>query len=84
MLSAWVNMYRLGVAAASLIDRQETILALLARADDGLTLREIRARLTLEASERQVRWALAVLRDRGLVASTGRGPAARWKRARGQ
>ena len=67
-----------------LIDRQEAILALLARADDGLTLREIRARLGPEASERQVRWALEVLRERGIVAPPGRGPAARWKRLQGQ
>lgn len=67
-----------------LIDRQEAILALLARADDGLTLREIRARLGPEASERQVRWALAVLKEREIIASTGRGPAARWKRLQGQ
>ena len=67
-----------------LIDRQEAILALLGRADDGLTLREIRARLGPEARERQVKWALAVLRERGIVASTGRGPAARWKRLEGQ
>ena len=69
---------------SDLNDRQQAILAMLARADDGLTLRDIRARLTLETSERQVRWTLAVLRDRGLVASTGRGPAARWKRVQGQ
>ena len=69
---------------SDLNDRQQAILAMLARADDGLTLRDIRARLTLETSERQVRWALAVLRDRGLVVSTGRGPAARWKCVQGQ
>ena len=67
-----------------LIDRQDAILALLARADDGLTLREIRARLGPEVSERQVRWALEVLRERGIVAPPGRGPAARWKRPQGQ
>ena len=44
-------------------------------------LREICAQLVPRASERQVRRALAVLRGRGLAVSTGRGPAARWKRA---
>ncbi|MGQ4810319.1 hypothetical protein NKDENANG_03776 [Candidatus Entotheonellaceae bacterium PAL068K] len=67
-----------------LIDRQEAILALLAHADAGLTLREIRAQLALQTSERQVRRALAMLRDRGLVVSTGPGPVVRWKRVRGQ
>ena len=64
-----------------LIERQEAILTLLDRADDGLALREIRAQLTLHASERQVKRALAALRNRGLAVSTGRGPAARWRRA---
>ena len=63
-----------------LIERQEAILALLDRADDGLALREIRAQLALQASERQVKRALAALRNRGLAVSTGRGPAARWRR----
>ena len=67
-----------------LVERQETILALLDRADDGLTLREIRARLAPTTSERQVRRALGVLRDRGLVVSTRSGPTARWKRVRGE
>ena len=66
-----------------LIERQEAILALLDRADDGLALREIRARLAPHASERQVKRALAALRNRGLAVSTGRGPAARWRRAPG-
>ena len=60
------------------IERQKAILALLDRAEDGLTLREICAQLALHASERQVRRTLATLRDRRLAVSTGRGPAARW------
>ena len=63
-----------------MIERQEAILALLDRADDGLALREIRAQLAPHASERQVKRALAVLSNRGLAVSTGRGPAARWRR----
>ncbi|MDE0258581.1 MAG: putative DNA binding domain-containing protein [Gammaproteobacteria bacterium] len=64
----------------NLVERQEAILALLDRADDGLALREIRGRIPLQASERQVKRALAALRSRGLARSTGRGPAARWRR----
>ena len=64
-----------------LLERQEAILALLDRADDGLALREIRAQLALYASERQVKRALTALKNRGLAVSTGRGPAARWRRA---
>ncbi len=64
-----------------LIERQEAILALLDQAGGGLALREIRAHLALQASERQVKRALAALRNRGLAVSTGRGPAARWRRA---
>ena len=65
-----------------LTDLQQAILALLDRADEGLALREIRARLVLDASERQVRWALAVLKKRGLVVSIGRGQVARWNKVR--
>ena len=63
-----------------MIERQEAILALLDRTDNGLALREIDAKLRPDTSGRQVRRALTGLRDSGLVASTGPGPAARWKR----
>ena len=59
-------------------ERQGAILALLERAEDGLTLREICAQLAPHASERQVRRTLAILRDQRLAESKGRGPAARW------
>ena len=65
---------------SALVERQEAILAILDRADDGLTLREIRAQLIPQATERQVRRALAALRAR----STGRGPAAQWRRIHGR
>ena len=68
----------------SLDERQEAILALLDSADNGLPLREIYARRLFDANKRQVRRALVGLRDSGLVASTGRGLAARWKRIRNQ
>ena len=58
--------------------RQKSILALLSHTDDGLTLREIRVQLGPHISERQVRRTLAVLRERGMAMSTGRGLAARW------
>ena len=67
-----------------LIERQQAILAMLERSEEGLPLRAIHARLPLQISERQVRRALAELRDRGQVVSTGPGPAARWKRVRGR
>ena len=59
---------------------QKDILTLLAHAADGLSRREIRDRLGSAISDRQVRRMLEELRDTGLVLSTGRGLAARWKR----
>ena len=63
-------------------ERQQAILTMLDRAEDGLPLREIHARLPSQTSERQVRRALARLRKQGLAKSHGRGPASRWKRVR--
>ena len=60
--------------------RREMLLAFLDSAEDGLTRREIRARLGPDVSERQVRRALEELRDGGLVVSTNQGPLTRWKR----
>lgn len=62
------------------IERQEAILALLDRADDGLALREIRSQLGPHTNERRLREDLAILRDRGLIAAMGHGRGARWKR----
>ena len=64
--------------------RREMILTLLDGAKEGLTRREIRARLGPGISERQVRRALEELRDRGLVVSTNRGPLTRWRRGQGR
>ena len=64
--------------------RQDAIVALLDDAEDGLALREIVAGLVTDASERQIKRALAGLRDRGLAKSTGRGPGARWRRIRSE
>ena len=65
-----------------MVNWQKCVLALLERADEGLTFREIHARLAEYSSERQVRRALVELKARGLVAST-RGRAARWRLVRG-
>ena len=67
-----------GVAGPT--QRQEAILDLLARADDGLALREIRAQLGPRANERQLRNDLAILKARGLITSKGFGRGARWNR----
>ena len=64
------------------VERQHAILALLARAEDGLALREIRSLLGPSSSERQVKRALAALKNRGLAAPAGRGAASRWTRMR--
>ncbi len=59
--------------------RQQAILDLLYHADRPLALREIRAQLPPSVSARQLKRALARLKERGLAASTGRGVSARWK-----
>ena len=64
--------------------RREMIVTLLDGAKEGLTRREIRARLGPGISERQVRRALEELRDSGLVVSTNRGPLTRWRRGQGR
>ena len=65
-------------------ERQEVILAMLDRAPDGLTLRDIHIQMLPYATERQVRRDLNVLRDRGLVVSTSTGPKSRWKNVQNQ
>ena len=67
---------------ASPAKRREMILALLDSAGDGLARRDISARLAPHASERQVTRDLEALRERGLIASSGHGASARWKRVR--
>lgn len=62
------------------IKRQEAILALLDRAEDGLALREIRAHLGPHTNERRLREDLAILKTQGLVTAMGHGRGARWKR----
>lgn len=61
-------------------DLQVAILTLLARAENGLTRRELRAGLGPSVNDRRLRRALEKLREGQFVMSTGRGPSARWKR----
>ena len=62
--------------------RQQRILAMLDGVEGGLARREIRARLGPGVSERQVTRDLESLRERVLIASSGHGASARWKRIR--
>lgn len=62
------------------VERKEAILAMLDRAENGLALREIAAKLTPDVSARQVKRALAALRNLELAEPTGRGMAARLRR----
>ena len=63
-----------------LTKRQEAILVVLGAADEPLASREIGTRLELRVSRSGLHVDLAVLRSRGLIALTGRGRSARWKR----
>ena len=62
-----------------LTERQQAILALLDQASRGLALREIYAQLKPQATQRQVREDLAILRTLALVVLTGHGRGARWE-----
>ena len=61
-------------------ERRSAILAVLAEADRPMATREISDRLGLRASRSTLLKDLAALRSRGLVALTGRGRSARWRR----
>ena len=65
----------------NLTGRQRAIFEVLERSGDALALREIRSRLALRISERQLRRDLAALRDSGLVKIVGRSRQARWQRS---
>ena len=62
-----------------LTERQQMILALLDQAGRGLALREIHAQLKPQATLRQVREDLAILRTFTLVVPKGLGRGARWE-----
>ena len=64
--------------AASLNQHQRAIMRLLGESDRPLALREIRARLPATVSVRQVKRALARLRELGLAAPMGHGVSACW------
>ena len=54
------------------------IFAMISRAEDGLTRREILARLSTNVSKRKVRRILEALKYRGFVVPVGHGRGARW------
>lgn len=60
-------------------ERQSALLALLATSTPGLVLREIRSLLSLQATERQLRRDLEILRTAGLIVASGHGRGARWR-----
>lgn len=62
-----------------LTERQQAILVLLDQAGRGLALREIIAQLEPQATQRQVREDLAILRTLELVVASGHGRGARWE-----
>ena len=68
-----------GAKAADLNEAQRTVFDLLTEARHPLALREIRAELSESVSLRQVKRALARLKELGLAASTGHGVSARWR-----
>jgi len=68
-----------GESAGHLTEQQDAVLTLLRRSGRALALREVRSLLGEQANERRVREDLATLKAKGLVESTGRGRAARWK-----
>ncbi len=58
---------------------QQEVLAALPPGAEGQAFRDLRGRFP-EFSDRQLRKALDVLKDRGLIASTGRGLQGKWIR----
>ena len=62
--------------------RRGAILSLLSSASDGLARRDISMRLAPYVSERQVTRDLETLKEHGLIASSGYGVKARWKRVK--
>ena len=66
------------------VERRDAILALLDEVEEGLSLREIHARFPDVASKRQIRRALTILKNRGLVHVSGLGHSSRWMRGRGE
>lgn len=59
-------------------ERQQKILSLLDNAHHGLALREIYSELAADATERQIREDLAILKTLSLIDSKGHGRGARW------
>ena len=61
---------------------QQEVLAALPPGAEGQAFRDLRGRFP-DFSDRQLRRALDVLKDRGLIASTGRGLQGKWIRVSG-
>ena len=70
----------LGRIQRDITERQQAILRTLNEAPDGLPVREIAARFADEATIRQVKLDLGVLKVLELVDFSGRGRGARWRR----
>ena len=69
-----------GISISNPAERRDSILGMLDNSNEGLSRREIHALLGPGVSERQVARDLETLKGRGLIASSSRGAAARWKR----
>lgn len=70
---------RIRDSESELTEQQNAILALLRDSERGLALREISAFLDQKSNGRRVREDLAILKDKGLAESAGRGWSARWR-----
>ena len=68
-----------GAKVAALNEAQRTVFDLLTQAKHPLALREFRAELPESVSSRQVKRALARLKELELASSTGHGVSARWR-----
>ena len=75
--SRYVPPQRVGT---DITERQRIILSLLNYATRGLALREIVEMLPGDATERQVREDLTILRTLNLAAPSGHGRGSRWRR----
>ena len=67
----------------NLSERQRVILKFFNSVDEWVAVREVWDHLGRECNRRQVRYALSVLRELGLVTCEGKGSGARWRRSGG-
>ena len=73
--SRYVPPQRIG---HDLTNRQQTVLAVLGAGGSGLALRDLVARVSPRAQERELKGELAILKALGLARSSGHGRGARW------